>query len=796
MLKNYFKVVWRNIRKHRLYTFINLTGLSVGIACCTLIFLYVQNELSYDKYNKNFDQIYRLTEVLHLPTENNARALSSPPMAPALKANFPEVLKAVRISYSSRYLAYGEKKIADAEMMYADSSFFDVFTFPAVRGDLKTALIQPYSIVLTESMAKKYFGSASPVGQTMQLSDTIPLTVTAVVKDVPAASHFRFDCVLSRSTINAMNGNGEADAWFYNGFYTYLLLPKDINRSQLEKKFTDFIGAKMAKERKESGLYYDLKLQPLGDIHLKSNLASEIKPNSDITYVYIFSAAALLILLIACINFVNLSTAKSINRAKEIGLRKVIGASRRQLLSQFLGESFLFAFLAMLLALILVQLALPKLNELTGNTLSVLRAGPSSFAALLSGLILCIGLLAGLYPALLLSSFSPIKALKGLVKYEWQDVFMRKGLVVFQFVIAIVLITGAAFVYQQLQFLQSRKIGLNKEQLLEVEIPASYAAKKNVLLSELKSSPAVVNASLTGFTFKESVNTIATIPEGAPENEVSSVASMFVDDHFLETFQVKLLAGRNFSSSFPTDSTEAFLVNEAAVKAFGWKSNEAAIGKKITWSMGKKGKVIGVVQDFNFTSLHDAIKPLLLTIYPEECGYVALRIKPQEMQQTLSELSAIWKTNVPDADFQYSFLDEDFAALYKSEQNLQTVLGWFTAISIFIACLGLFGLASFTIEQRFKEIAIRKVVGASISSIVSLLSMDFLKLVFIAICFALPVAWFGVHQWIQNFAYRISLSWTVFFAAGVAALLIAFLTTGFQAIKAALVNPVKKLRSE
>ena len=588
MIKNYFKTTWRNLKRNKLYSLINITGLSVGITSCVLIFLYIQYELSYDKYNAKSDQIYRLTEVLHLPGENNARAVTSPPMAPALQANFPEVLKTVRISYSGRYLSYQDKKIPNSQIMYADSTFFDIFTFPIISGDRQKALVNPYSIILTESMAKKYFGNASPLGKTMQLSDTVPLTVTGVVKDVPANSHFSFDCILSRTTINALNQNLPETEWFSNGFYTYLLLPKNCNYHQLENKFSSFIAKQMADRRKATGMYYDLKLQPLADIHLKSNLNSEINPNGDITYIYIFSAAAFLILLIACINFINLATAKSISRAKEIGLRKVIGANRLQLILQFLGESFLFTIIAAVLSVILIQLTLPYFNSFTGKSLSLFHFGNYNVLILFGGIIISVGLMAGIYPAFLMSSFSPIKVLKGPVKYEWRDIFLRKGLVVFQFTIAIILIAGAFLVYQQLQFIQNQRIGLNKDQLLEVQIPASHFDKKDILLQEFSKTPNVVNASLTNFSFQQSVSSIATLPEGASDNQVSSYSSIFVDYNFLKTFQIPLAAGRNFSKSFPTDSDQAFIVNEAAVKAFNWKNNDAALGKSLDWGLGKK----------------------------------------------------------------------------------------------------------------------------------------------------------------------------------------------------------------
>lgn len=795
MIKNYFKISLRNFGRNKLYSFINITGLSVGIMCCVLIFGYVQYETSFDRFNKNADRIYRLTEVLHLPKEDNARAVTSPPMATAIQFNFPEVEKAVRINYSVRILSYRETKLYDTKIMYADSTLFDVFTFPMVEGNAAKALVNPYSVVLTESAEKKYFGSEPAFGKVMQLSDTINLTVTGIIKDVPSNSHFTFDCILSHVTINEMNHHQPEDNWFNNGSYTYLLLSKDANPAQLEGKISDFIGKEMVEEKKATGLWYNLKLQPLTDIHLRSKLNSEVDSQGDITYVYIFSIAAILILLIACCNFINLSTAKSIGRAKEIGLRKVIGARRLQLTFQFLSESFLLVVVAALLSIGLLQLLLPWFNSFTSQSLRFLHWNNHPLLFLYGGIIVGVSLLAGIYPAFLMSSFSPVKVLKGNIKHGWEDIFLRKGLVVFQFTAAIILIIATTLVFQQLQFIQNKKLGLNKEQVVEIELSGIDGAKTETLLSELKKNPAVVNGSLTDFSFKNGISRIAMLPEGALENEVRSENVISVDENFLKTFQVELVAGRDFSKAFSTDPQESFIVNETAVRDFGWGSPADAIGKNINWNGEKKGKVIGVVKDFNYSSLHDQIKPLIIQILPGWYGYVALRIQPGNLQQTLSDLESKWKIN-SSSSFSYSFLDEDFAHLYKAEQNLQRTLGLFTLLSIFIACLGLFGLAAAMVKQRFREVGIRKVLGASIMSVVSLLSKDFLKLVMVAIFIAIPVTWIAVSKWLENFAYRVNVNWWVFGIAAITALLIAFITVSIQAMKAAIVNPVKSLRTE
>ena len=630
----------------------------------------------------------------------------------------------------------------------------------------------------------------------MQLSDTIPLKVTGIMKDVPSNSHFSFDCVLSRTTINELSHHEPETNWFNNGQYTYLLLAAGHSYQDLEKKLNVFIHNQMAEERKTRGLWYDFKLQPLTTIHLHSNINSEIRPNSDIAYIYIFSAAAILILLIACCNFINLSTARSLNRSKEIGLRKVIGAKRLQLTVQFLAESFLFAIIGGIIAFALVKSTLPFFNTFTGKSLPTALFHNTGLLWILAGIIISVGLLAGAYPAFLMSSFAPINSLRGAIRHSWQDIVLRKGLVVFQFTIAIILIIGTALVLKQLRFIQNRKIGLNKDQIVEIGLRRGDLPKGELLIRELKKNTGVVNATLTDFSFKEGISNIAMLPEGTSENEITSQPVISVDENFLKTFQIRLVAGRDFTSSFATDSLEAFMVNETAVKVFGWKTAEQAIGKNIDWGLGTKGKIIGVVKDFNFTSLHDDIKPLIIHILPDWYRFVAIQVQPGGLTGTLKKIENTWKSIATGSPFQYTFLDEDFGNLYKEEQNLQSVLSLFTLLSVFIACLGLFGLAAFTIRQRFKEIAVRKVLGASVSNITGLLAKNFLLLVSVSAVIAFPLAWWGINKWLQDFAYRIQIGYWVFIVAGAAALLIAFLTVSFQAIKAAIANPVKSLRTE
>ncbi|MCD6065744.1 MAG: FtsX-like permease family protein [Bacteroidetes bacterium] len=803
MLKNYFKIAWRNLWKNKLYSLINISGLSIGIAACVVIFLYVQFEWSYDRHYENTDRIYRLTEILHLPKEDRQQAATSPPMAPTLKRNFPEIEDFTRILFSGRALSFEHKKIADIKIVYADSGMYTVFGGGAIEGNLKRALNKPYSIVLTESLAKKCFGNTHALGKVMQFSDTINLTVTAVVKDVPETSHLTYDCVVSKITSLDMNKETPGfmeneENWFNNSNFSYLLLKKNTNKDALQKKINFFAYKQMAEERKTSGLYYDFVLQPLKDIHLHSKMDAEIDASriSDISYIYIFSAAAILIMLIACSNFINLSTARSIARGKEIGLRKVIGAERKQLIIQFLSESVLFTLIAAVISMLLVYITISPFRNFTGKMISFDLLHNNALLLIYFSIIVVVGVLAGFYPALLMSSFAPIRSLKGLTRHSWQDILLRKGLVVFQFTIAIVLIIGSSLVMQQIDFVQNTNIGFNKEQIFQVGLERKAYEKKDLLIKEFERQNGVLACALSDFSFSNGISNISLLPEGASENEITSQSVICTDGNFLNTYQLKLVAGRDFSKAMSTDPTQAFIVNEAAVKFFNWGSPQKAIGKKIDWGLGKKGNVIGVVKDFNYKSLHEQIEPLIIHIQPDWTGNISMRIKAGESKQALANLQKAWSSIVQDEPFDYQFLDDDFDKLFKGEQNMRVILNLFTVLAVLIACLGLFGLVSYTIKQRVKEIGVRKVLGASIKNISVLLSKDFLKLVCIAVIIATPLAWYCMNKWLQNFAFHIEIGWITFLIAGVLTICIALLTVSLQAAKAANANPVKSLRTE
>lgn len=799
MIKNYLKIAFRNLWNNKLFSVINIVGLAVGISCCVLIYLYVQSELSYDTYNQKANRIYRITSLIYQDKKEDKFAPTSPITSQKIQDGFPEVEKIVRLNFAGRLLSYKDKTFYDTKTVFADSTLLDIFSFPLVEGDPKKALTAPYTIILTEKIAKKYFGSEPALGKMLKMSDTIPMLITGIMKDIPLNSHINFDCVISRSTMfqmfkNVPNWKDENEQnWLNCDSYAYLLLKNKVDPKSFEQKVNKYLTKETAELKKNIGMWMNVGIQPLLDIHLRSKVEHEFKgtKNSDISYVYIFSATAFLILLIACCNFINLSTARSLNRSKEIGLRKVIGANRFQLIFQFLGESALFTIIASLLSLLLVLIFKPLFNSFVESKLEL----NATVLWLYMIIIISVGFLAGLYPALLMSSFSPIRSLKGKISHGVIDIIFRKGLVIFQFSIAVVLIIVTTLILRQLDFIQNRNIGLNKEQVLTIELRGIGPQKADVLIEELKKNPKVVSTSVGNFSFK-GVPDITVLPEGFTETEMQACPVISVDENFLNTMQIKLVEGRNFSKDFPTDEKEAFIVNETAVKEFRWKNAKNAVGKKVDWAFGKSGKIIGVVKDFNFASMKENVKPMLIHIFKPWHGAVIARLKTENLPETMKGIEKTFKSIGGDAPFKATFMEDDFNSLYQSEQNMRSVLSTFTFLSVFVACLGLFGLAAFTIKQRFREIGIRKVLGSSVTGIVQLLSKDFLKLVIISIVISIPVGWYAIHKWLEDFAYKTDIGFLIFVLAGSLALLIAFLTVAAQAFKAAIANPVKSIRTE
>ncbi len=810
MLKNYFKLAWRNLMKYKFISFINLFGLTIGLACCLLITTYILNELSYDKYNENADRIYRVTRTFYNTDGTASLNLSTvaPPFGPLLQNDFPDIQKVTRLYPDGLSpLRYRDKLFNETNCFWADENFFDVFTVKTAEGNPHTALQEPYSIMLTEEMAKKYFGNEDPMNKVLRYNNQFNFKVTGIYKAFPENAHLHPAVLFSFSTLKdtAVYGDYNLHHDFgNNSFFTYLLMPKGYPVGNMEKQFPAFVDKYMQDDYKGSGVKpskgTSLALQKLTDIHLYSHTDYEAEENGDISRVYIFSAIALVILLIACINYMNLSTARSALRAKEIGIRKVIGARKKSLVGQFLSESVIIAWVAAVLAFGLTWLTLPWINSFSGLHLSIDIL--FNWKILLPVLLtpFAVGILSGLYPALFMSSFQPVKTLKGLFKAGGANITMRKVLVVAQFAISIILIITTMIVFQQLSYMESTPLGINKDHVVTIPfsntLGASYENFRTQLLQNSGIKSVSRSSRIPSGRLLDDMNASTYIGDSArPVN--SDIKFVSADYDFVPTYGVQMTAGRNFSREYGTD-TASFILNEAAVKTIGWKSPQEAIGKDFKYG-NTKGHIIGVMADFHFESMHQHIVPLVLRLPPPSQPYfndLSVKISGNNVQSSLGLIEKTWHAVYPETPYQYTFLDANFAKLYQSEQRQGTLFTVFACVAIFIACLGLFGLSAFTITQRVKEIGVRKVLGANVSSIVALLSKDFLKLVIIAAVIAFPVAWYAMAHWLQDFAYRINIVWWVFVLAAIAAALIALITVSFQAIKAAVANPVKSLRTE
>lgn len=811
MIRSYFLIAWRNLNRNRAFSAINIIGLSIGLATCILISLFVLDELSYDRFNEKADRIVRVFFQGSMNGGKIREAHVMPPTAQTLKQEYPEVLEATRLrDGGAPIIAHGKQTFRETAVAFADSNFFEVFTLPFLKGDPKTALTQPNTMVITQAVAQKYFGNEDPIGKilTIKTSNTT-CKVTGVIKQMPTNAHFHIDFFASMASVP----DAKSPSWMTSSYFTYLVLPKGYDYKQLEAKLPHIVekymgpqlqqafGMNLAQFR-QKGNDVGLFLQPLTDIHLHSNFAFDLSPAGDIRYVYIFGAIALFMLLIACINFMNLSTAGASKRSKEVGIRKVMGSMKGALVNQFLTESILLTLLALVLAVGIVYLALPLFSDLSGKKLSLNLVVTPWLAPGLLVFGLVVGILAGSYPAFFLSSFKPVSVLKGgravlRTKLAQSGLSLRSTLVVIQFCISFILMVGTTVVYQQLKYIQNTKLGYDKDQVLVLQETWRLGKNENVLRDQLLRDARVANATVSGF-----------LPAGPSGNNNFMVyaddnSSQFVktlqyrvDENYITTLGMKMVAGRNFSRAFGTDSTGVIL-NETAAKALGWGTN--ALGHTITRpdNEGHKAtyQVIGIVKDFHFRSLHERIAPLVMTLGGNS-GFVIARVKTKDVAGLLASVEKQWTTFGVEAPLDYSFLDQNFTATYQSEQKIGRILGIFAGLTIFVACLGLFGLATFMAEQRTKEIGVRKVLGASVSNIVRLLSTDFLKPVLVAILLASPIAWYAMSQWLQDFEYKINLSWWMFALAGVLAIVIALLTVSFQSIKAALMNPVQSLRSE
>lgn len=793
MLKSYFKVAFRNLVRHKSFSVFNIAGLAVGLATFILIALWVFDELSYDRFHEKSDRIFRAL----LKTDSKSEpgyARTAPLLGPTLRNDFPEVEHAIRLKRSSITVRRDTDLFQEENFFYAEPEVFDVFTLPLLSGNNELALQEPYSVVLSEEMAIKYFGRKDPLGEFLVLSDSTLLKITGVMKNYPGNSHLQIDFVASFATWQQYVPDKWMNTWRSGIYYTYVLLTPGHSPADLEHKFA---ASKIKKDYgSKEQLFIDL--QPLESIHLGSHLKHELQANGNALYVSIFSAVAVLVLLIACINFMNLATARSSRRMREIGVRKVMGGRRSQVVRQFLCESLTLSVLSLLVAILMVQLALPYFNAFAGKDLSLAIGELTGLTFDLIGLAVLVGLISGSYPAIFLSSFQPVHVLKGRLDQSglMTSSLIRKSLIVFQFVISIALLVGTAVVYRQLQYIRNQNLGFNQEQILVIPFlwDAGVQAKYESFKGLLTQNTGVLNVTASGDIPGRMMTGMTYQVEGMAEEEWGGITALIVDPDFAETYGLQMIAGRDFSDEMQTDVRNTFILNEAAVKEIGWHSAEEAIGKR--FRMNEEGQIIGVVRDFNFNSLHSEIEPLVMAVWPSWFGYLSVKLTPGDLAEELDFVEQAWFEFNPSQPFNAFFFDQHFEQLYQADRQFGQVITVFAILALFIAALGLFGLLSFTVEQRTKEIGVRKVVGASVGRIIALLSGEFAKLVLLAGLISSPIAWLGITKWLEGFAYRTAIEpWLFVVAAGVT-LSVALLTISWQTYKAASANPVRALRYE
>ncbi|MBK7872150.1 MAG: ABC transporter permease [Saprospiraceae bacterium] len=790
MWKNYIKIAFRNMAKHRGYTIINLAGLTIGITVCFLLSLWVKDELSYDRFHTNAENIYRgLWKARFGDNEWNIPVIPVP-VAPTLEREFPEVEATTQFIAGGSTFKKGDEFVREQNIVFADNQFFDVYTVKFIAGDPKTVLEAPDAIVLTQESAEKYFPNQNAIGKTVERNDGKLFKVTGIVEDFPTQSHFHFGFLAPLKTLPIVEQRKEQ--WGSATVYTYVKLQPGSDANVLNEKFQAYIKKHFADSFTESGNYTSFPLQPMLDIHLKSNLETELETNGNLSYVYLFGIIGFIILLLACINFVNLATARSMTRAREVGVRKVLGSQRVQLIRQFFAESFLYVVIAVVFAGLLANLLLPAFNDFTGKTLTIDFLNSPFVLALLAGFALLVTLLSCSFPAFFLSSFAPISVLKGSVIKIGGKEFLRKGLVVTQFCISTTLIIGTLVVWRQLDFLQNERLGFDKEQVLVINRATALGQNYNTFLDQIRALPQVLKASATQNLPGKGFDSSLFLPEQPANYTETSLSYTFADEQIVEVLELEIVEGRNFSKDLASDSS-AFLINETAAKALGW---DKPIGRQLNYGKFIKGPVIGVIKDFHFESLHHEMKPLIILHSRWNTSLIAVRLQSNNMNGSIATIQNLWKEFAPTSVFEYTFLDEDYQKLYREEQRMGQVFIAFSILAIFIACLGLFGLSAYIAEQRTKEIGIRKVLGASITDIAAMLSKDFVKLVLLAAIIAFPLAWWGMSKWLEDFAYRTQIEWWMFAVAGVGALGIALITVSFQAIRAAVANPIKSLRSE
>jgi putative ABC transport system permease protein len=803
MIQTYFNQFKRNIAANKTYSLLNIVGLSAGLTCFAFIFLWVADEISYDKFNDNYNRIVRLVSKTKTETGVVESAVSSAPMAQALKHDYPEVENTVRLRMREEIVTFKHQQVLQPGILLTDPSFFQVFTYHMSRGNEATALSEPFSLILTQSTAKKYFGEKDPIGETLLINmyDSTGYgalyKITGLMPDPPKNAHFTFNMLASFKTVETANPDVlTTDGWGDASFYTYLLLRKGVDNRAFSAKISQFYAKYVGDMYPVWRNIYSYKVQPLADIHLRSNLQYEITATGSITKVYIFSIIGIFILLLAGINYTNLATARATARAKEVGIKKVVGAGKGQLIFQYLSESVFTAFIALVISFLLSLLLQPYFYQLTGKTLSLFSS--PFLLCFLAGTTFLLGILSGIYPAIILSGFKPAGILKGSFKSSEKGLLLRKTLIVSQFTITIILITGITIIYSQMFFIRQKDLGYDKDALLFLRVNGNtdvingYNAFKNELeSSSLVSGVATSNSMIVGGL---SSGGSETVDKNGDPLQVNT-SRLRVDKDYLHVYGLKLLAGENFNRYRSNDSIRQVILNETAVKKFGWTSNESAVGKP--FKMGDQpGTIIGVVNNFHFNSLEQAIEPLAIYPLDRRFSRITLKVNIGKANQALALVEDVWKKHFRSALFDYDFVSRELKQQYLSEEKFSKIFLYFSILSLLIASLGLYGLISFTIFQKAKEIGIRKVLGASAKRIAGMLSGNFLKLIVLASLIAMPIAWYVMNQWLHGFAYRINLSWWMFGLAGVLVVFVAMVTIGFRAIKAAMANPVKSLRTE
>jgi putative ABC transport system permease protein len=781
MFRNYLNITYRNILRKKAFSFINILGLSIGISIFILIILFVRNERSYDRFHENYDRIYRL--VTGNPRDKTSYAGTPAPLGPAMLNNFPEVINYVRMTRTRGVIKYKDKIYHEKRIFMVDSSIFEVFTFSLIKGDSRNALKDYNSIILTKSMANKYFDDENPIGKMLNL-DNEDFLVTAIVKDVPENSHIHFDFLVPFVRI------GNLEEWGAFNYHTYILLQKNIPPHEIKEKFIEYVGnfdkANIFRTLNFEALYY----QPLSQIHFQYN-RKNLEPSFNGVYIKFFIGIAITVLILACINFTNLSTAHSSTRAKEIGIRKTIGATKLALIKQFMSESTLFVCIASIIALIIVEITLPWLNNFSGKNISVDYSNPVIILGLL-GIIIFTGILAGCYPAFIISSFNTVKSLKGTLGGKSLPVFTNI-LVIFQFAVSIILIINTILISRQINFINKMDLGLNKNHVINIRLNEDILDKTSEMKSEFLKIPEVISASKNGYVPSNMNWNQGVWWRRQHESERTGMWIVAIDKDFLDTLEIKMAEGKDMLKSYISTNKDAYVLNKSALKQIGWQT---AIGKEFSiYGEEKPGVVIGVTEDFHFRSLHHEVAPLVMLV--RDSGWqISLRVISTNLSATLNSIRKIWREFAQDFEFDYYFLDEDFDKLYKSEIKLSQLLILFTMLSVFIACIGMFGLVSLLTQQKTKEIGIRKVLGASVLRITYGLTSVFVRLVLIANLIALPVAYYTMNKWLENFAYHTNISLFIFILALAISIFITFMTVSYQSIKAAIANPVDSLRYE